>query len=356
MNYSHRFNFSLAVLFVAAVCFSMSAAAAMQSTTERTFSGKVGDKYRVQMRLKRDGGTLSGTYFYERVRQELTLRGEIDAKGNFTLREYDAAGTNTGLFKGAWKPSDCEGCGEYLFGNWSKPDGLKPQPFRLTVFAVEFRGPLALVTKSFAEKNRKGEPTYEISVEYPQLDGSTNPNITRFNEMIRSKVMKDTATYRDDFRGGYKGSEFYLSYGVGLANDDLISIDLIYYFYYGGAGQRNAISETLNYDLKNGRVLKFEELFRPGTNYEKLLTDYCVRDLKRHYADEQSMTDETIRLHVDNVVGDDTKWIITPDGLDFIFDSSEIGPPGAGEANVIVPYKSLRQVINRDGPLSRLVK
>ena len=355
MNYRHRAVFLFAIMILTAVCLPASVGA-QATPAERTFSGKVGNKYRVQMRLRRDGGKLSGTYFYERVRQDLTLRGEIDAKGNFTLHEYDAAGNATGIFKGSWKPSDCEGCTDYLIGNWSKPDGLKPQPFRLTVFDVSFRGPLTLVTKSITEKNRKGQPTYEISVEYPQLDGPASASVAGFNDIIRNNVIKVIPTYRKDFVEGANGSELDISYGVGLANDNLISVDLIYYFYYGGAGQRNASSKTINYDLKNGRALKLEDLFRPGTNYEKLLKDYCVRDLKKQYKDEQSMTDDLIHLHVDNVVGDEDKWLISSDGLDLIFDSAEVGPPGAGEANVIVPYKILRQVVKPDGPLAAFLK
>jgi hypothetical protein len=308
------------------------------------------------MRLQRAGSNLKGAYFYERMRQDLTLRGEIDARGNFSLREFDAGGAQTGLFKGKWRESDCEGCGDMLSGTWSKPDGTRALTFRLTPYDVAFSSALRLMTRSFSEKNRKGQPSYDISVEYPQLEGSADAPVTRFNELIRSKVLKDTASYRDDFRQGSDGSEFNLSYSVGLANDDLVSIDFSDYFYFGGAGQRNAVSETINYDLRHGRVIKLEELFRPGSDYEKVLSDYCLRDLKKQYKDEKGYTDDLLSLHVEHVVGDDDKWMITREGLDIIFDSQEIGPPGAGETQVIVPYSILRRVIRPDGPLATFAR
>src|SRR2546430_6414092 len=107
---------------VTATCLSFFAAV-VAAQGERVFSGELGQKYRIQMRLRRESGNLAGSYFYERVGQNLALRGEIDAQGSFTLREYDASGAQTGLFKGKWRPSDCEGCGDMLMGNWSKPDG-----------------------------------------------------------------------------------------------------------------------------------------------------------------------------------------------------------------------------------------
>src|SRR2546421_6810964 len=93
----------------AAACLSLFAAVAVAQVppAERTFSGKLGDKYRIQMQLRREGPKLSGTYFYERGRQDLMLRGEIDGQGDFSLREYDARGAQTGIFKGKWLPSDC---------------------------------------------------------------------------------------------------------------------------------------------------------------------------------------------------------------------------------------------------------
>ena len=359
MRHTHRFVFPLFVrLIVVATCLSLftAVAAAQVAHSERVFSGKLGNKYRIQMRLRREGGKLTGTYFYERVRQNLTLRGEIDGQANFILREYDAGGAQTGVFKGKWKPSDCESCGDFLDGNWSKPDGSQPLAFGLTVYAVDFHGPLMLMTRPFSEKSRKGQPDYEISVEYPQLEGVNSPSVARFNEMIRSQVTKDTSDYRDDFRKGSDGSEFDLSYLVGVANNDLVSVDLIYYFYFGGAGQRNALSKTINYDLKRGRLIKLEDLFRPGADFKKLLGDYCLRDLKNQFKDEKWATDELMQQHVEHVVGDDDKWKITPEGLDLIFDSMEIGPPGAGATNVIVPYAALRQIIRPDGPLAAFAR
>jgi len=342
----------------AAACLSLfaTAAAAQVPQADRVFSGKLGNKYRIQMRLHRDGGNLAGSYFYERVRQDLALRGEIDGHGNFTLREYDAGGAQTGVFKGQWRPSDCEGCGDLLIGKWSKPDGKGALDFGLTVYAVAFRGPLRLMTRSISEKNRKGQPEYEITIEYPQLEGAGGANVLRFNEIIRGKAMTALADYRKEFLEGGNGSEFDLNYEVGLANDDLVSVDLIYYFYYGGAGQRNAVSETINYDLKRSRTIKFEELFRPGSDYEKIVSNYCLRDLKKQHQGDEWATDERLQLSVDHVVGDEETWMIAPEGLNLIFDSAEIGPPGAGHATVVVPYGSLRQVIRPDGPLAAFVR
>ena len=356
---SRKYCFLCACL-VATICMSLFAVI-VGAQGERIFSGKLGNKYRIQMRLRRDGGKLSGTYFYERVRQDLMLRGEIDGQGNFSLREYDAGGAQTGVFRGKWRPSDCDGCGDFLSGNWSKPDETRSMPFELTVYAVAFRGPIKLMTHTLGEKNRKGQSPYEISIEYPQLEGAGGANVVRFNEMIRGEAMKSMRYYRKDFleggdeTGGSDRSEFDLSYEVGLANNDLISVNFIYYYHYGGAGGHYAFSEAINYDLRRGQLIKFEELFRTGSGYEKLLSEYALHDLKKQFKEQyndDTLTDETLRTHVENVVGDEKKWTITPDGLDLIFDSMEIGANAAGAMKVIVPYAAIAEVIRSGGPLA----
>src|SRR5436190_24379340 len=78
MRYAQRIVFSsFAVLCAAAACLFFAAVAAAQITpADRVFSGKLGEKYRIQMRLRREGKMLTGSYFYERVQQNVKLSGE----------------------------------------------------------------------------------------------------------------------------------------------------------------------------------------------------------------------------------------------------------------------------------------
>lgn len=139
--------------------------AAAPSAAAQSFRGTVGEGLSVRMSLRREGERLSGSYFYESVKTEITLRGRIDGQGAFTLEEFDPSGARTGVFKGRWGAADT-GAAE-LSGRWTRPDGSRSMPFRLEEIPVEFSGGLRLVSKEIREK--KGRPRYEIAVEYPQL-------------------------------------------------------------------------------------------------------------------------------------------------------------------------------------------
>jgi hypothetical protein len=322
-----------------------------------SFRGTLGGKVSIQMRLRREGDKLSGAYFYESVGKDLTLRGTIDPAGDFTLQEFDPAGAQTGLFKGRWSGPKCEDCVDSLSGKWTRPDGTRALEFTLNEFPVSFAGDTRLVSKSLKESARRGKwGGYEISAEYPQLQGA-GANALKFNEEIRALVTKDVADYKKTFtEDAGQGGELDLSFYVALADDSLVSVDFSDYFYYFGAGQHNAASTTFNYDLTRGRALKLADLFKPSSDYLKIISDACNRELRKQFEGESFPDAERIAGSVEGVVGDDKKWLVSREGLVIVFDSTEFPPAGAGEHQVVVPFDALKNAIRPDGPLARFVK
>lgn len=338
------------------------AASASHAASARTgvvvFRGTLGAKLSIQMRLRREGDKLDGSYFYETVGKDLSLRGTIDAAGNFNLQEFDAAGAQTGVFKGAWKGPQCDDCGESLTGKWTRPDGTRPLEFSLGVFPVTFSGDTRLVSKAQKESARRGKwGGYEISAEYPQVVGATSTNAPKFNEAVRALVSGKTADYKKQFgKGEGEGGEFDLSYYVSFADDSLVSVDFSDYWFYFGAGSRMAASTTFNYDLSRGRALALADLFKPSSDYLKIISDACNKDLRRQFEGESFPDAERIAGSVEDVVGDDKKWLVSRDGFVVVFDSMQFGPGGSGEHTVTIPFVALKEVIRPDGPLARFAK
>ncbi len=97
----------------------------------RTYRGAINDKYAIEMNLTRSGQNLSGDYFYRKIGVRIQLTGTVDEQNNFLIREFDAKGDQTGLFKGHFV-TDSE-----IQGTWSKPNGDKPMPFSLQAMAQE---------------------------------------------------------------------------------------------------------------------------------------------------------------------------------------------------------------------------
>ncbi|HVF43147.1 MAG TPA: RsiV family protein [Pyrinomonadaceae bacterium] len=323
------------------------------------FRGTLGasGKLAIQMRLRREGDKLTGSYFYETVGKDLSLRGTIDAAGNFQLQEFDAAGAQTGLFKGAWKGPQCDDCGETLTGKWTRPDGTRALEFVLGAVPIYFEGDVRLVSKTQRESARRGKwGGHEISAEYPQLVGA-GANVSKFNEAVRALVAKELADYRKQFGDDAgQGGELDLSYYVSFADESLVSVDFTDYWFYFGAGPRMAAARTFNYDLARGRALGLADLFKPSSDYLKVISDACNKDLRRQFKGEGFPDAERIGASVEDVVGDEKKWLVSRDGFVVVFDSMQFGPSGSGEHTVTVPFGALREAVRPDGPLARFAR
>jgi hypothetical protein len=107
---------------------------ALQGKGEREFSGAINRSIRIKMTLSQSGKTLSGSYYYEKVGKPITLSGSINGQ-QFTLKEYDASGNNTGTFSGRFVTPDT------IEGSWSNADASKTYPFSLNAGGAATRTP-----------------------------------------------------------------------------------------------------------------------------------------------------------------------------------------------------------------------
>ena len=319
------------------------------------------------MKLVRTGDQLSGNYFYQRVGARIDLRGNVDKDGNLTLEEFDSSGKQTGVFKGIWKVDGADGL-ITLAGNWTKPPSEKGSDkktaFSLHEEPVAFTGDVDLVSKEIKESNKK--LMYEISAQYPQLTGGNNPNFEKFNQAVRASVTKKVAGFKKDMGEeegeeprpeGSMGSDLNVSYTVGLAQDDLVSIEFDIGSYYQGAAHPNYFSDVINYDLKNGKQLKLSDLFKPGAKFLQPIATYCIAELKKQMkSSEAGADDRWIEEGAAPAAKNYAGWTITKKGLRITFDPYQVAPYAAGRQYVLVPYSNLKDLINPDGPIAQFAK
>lgn len=329
------------------------------------FKGSIGTSLGLQMKLVRTGDQLSGSYFYEKIGTRIDLRGNVDPSGKLTLEEFDKSGKQTGLFKGIWQVSANDGL-ITLAGNWSKPPNEKGSD-KLTAFSVHeepiaFTGDVEVVSKQIKENDKK--LMYEVSAQYPQLNGGNNPNFEKFNQTTRALVTKKVAGFKKDMAPaegeearpeGSMGSNLNVAYTLVLAQDDLISAKFDVGSYYQGAAHPNSYSDVINFDLKNGKQLKLSDLFKPGSKYLQTIANYAIADLKKQ-AKEKGLIEGEIENGASALAKNYQSWNITKTGLGITFDAYQVGPYAAGPQFVMVPYSALKDIINPEGPIAQFAK
>jgi len=329
------------------------------------FKGSIGDALDLQMKLIRSGDQLNGSYSYLKVGTKISLRGTVDKDGNLSLDEFDPTGKQTGLFKGIWKTDAADGL-ITIAGNWSKPagdkSGDKKTAFSVHEEPISLSGDSDFVTKQIKESNKK--LVYEISAQYPQITGSSNANFEKFNQAARALVTKTVAGFKKDMtlESGEEpppensmGSSLDISYKISTAQDDLVSMSFAVASYYQGAAHPNSYSESFSYDLKNAKVLKLADLFKPGAKYLPSLATYCIADLKKQ-STEKGLDDSSINTGAGPAAKNYRSWTISKQGLGVNFDAYQVGPYAAGPQFVLVPYSAIKDLINPEGPIGQFAK
>ncbi len=345
-----------------ALFFLCASGAAFGQKAARLFSGAVGSS-RFEMTLERDGDSLSGDYYYRKSgsTNRLSVKGSIAADGSFTMQESDAAGKQTGEFKGKWReePNDS---GSQLDGQWLKPGQTGEGEFFYAVEQmVDFQA-VRLTTREIKEAIKPKKAT--LSAEYPELTGG--PNAAKFNLLAKAVVMKSLAGFRKDMAsltaadvkniGPEMGNYIEVGYSIEFADDDLISVNFGESTFEGGAHPNHG-TFTMTYDLKAGRELKLADLFKPGAKYLAKIADYSKRDLQGRKNPDggenlglaQDMWLDGVKPTADNYAN----WNITKKGLLITFPPYQVAAYAYGPQTVIVPYSYLKDIAHPYGALAK---
>ncbi|HEY8410744.1 MAG TPA: RsiV family protein, partial [Pyrinomonadaceae bacterium] len=127
--------------------------------------------------------------------------------------------------------------------------------------------------------------------------------------------------------------------------------------YYQGAAHPNSYTETINYDLRNGKPVKLSDLFQPGSKYLQTLASYCIADLKKQSkAKGEELPEDMLQSGAAATAKNYQSWKVTRKGLGINFDSYQVGPYAAGPQYVLVPYANLKDLINPEGPIAQFAK
>lgn len=314
----------------------------------KNFRGYVADK-RVSMKLKRDGGKLYGSYFYQRIGKDLALDGTIDAQGKFVLTERDAKGAKTGEFSGVWKTEE-DGSAS-LEGDWLNPKTKDKWTFYATEEIIEFTGGARFVNKVSAETNKP--KMFEIKTEYPELSGVDAATAANFNRLVKNLVTRETGEFRKNMMAQTaedikfakeRGVNNYLeiNYIVEFADDRLISISFMNSTYEGGA-HPNSHSQTINFDLQTGREIKLSDLFKPNSNYLKAISDYSIKALKKKTGEMSD--DEWIATGAGAKAENFDSWNIKRTGILINFDPYQVAAYAAGPQDVFIPFEILKNIL-----------
>ena len=192
----------------------------------------------------------------------------------------------------------------------------------------------------------------DIEAQTPHLNSSV-PNARRFNLLAQSIVNQRVTDFRKDALDYTKdspvihdknfrntNSEIDLAYSTGLVNRRYVSLLIAEYTYFLGAIHPNTNTFALNYDLQTGKRLSLGDIFKPGTNYLGVLSNYSTRVFKAQLKDDGFFPDGTTPK-TENF----RSWTLTPTGLALHFDAYQVTSYANGPQDLFLSYESLGSII-----------
>ena len=319
-------------------------ATASPTSFSKVFRGNISG-HAIELKLRREGESLSGTYAYDGKDQSLTLKGRIDPQGKLMLQEFDAKGKQTGQFNCQYSEQSLEGPNATIEGKWSPSDGKEESSVYLTEQLVEFTNNLQIVPKAIKERR------LAINAVYPQLTGSDDKAVTDFNQRVSSLIEKAVSEYRSDAAGA-EHRYYETDYNVLLATGDLISVEINEDAFADGA-HPNTYHYALTYDLRAGRELSMDALFKQGSDYKTAIHRYSAnninerlkawdeKDGKKRDPNEPDYPEDYPELE------SWSNWAMSRQGVFVYYDFPHVM---AALDRVFIPYSALKDFIDPNGP------
>ncbi|QNT69811.1 hypothetical protein HQ394_11415 [Defluviicoccus vanus] len=336
------------------------------------FVGTLNSSQPVSLSLRAEGDVVSGYYYYDRIGEDIPLRGAIAADGTLQLDEFGKPQLRTGHWSVRLDASDASPAVSdlngapvrHFSGHWQDLGSKRTLPI-----ALDGTSPLAASPPAFRPL-AAGEPPHaaisvgaisyrqaavrRTGVQYPRLTAYQDDRILR---SVNSSIDRITADFGCEGRRG-QDQYFQVDAAVTYAADDVFSILGEGGYYCGGAHPED-IWPTATFDLKSGRQLAFPDLFRdyaPPTVTAILAAIIAARTAQQAVPDTASgdnaaSCEELFAL--DNLRDTDFAFALSRDGL-YLIPASWPHVVAACAEPTIVPYPRLKPFAAPGGVLARV--
>ncbi len=187
-----------------------------------------------------------------------------------------------------------------------------------------------------------------INVVYPQVTGLSDAEVQeRVNRAIEDRVLGLIAEQRQwPDANGMKIQEMVGVYKIGVNKNGVLSVRLENYMYPEHAAHGATMVKSVTVDLATGKVYTLGDLFQRGTGYIMVLNQIIRQQFKEK---DLPMINEFRGITVNQ------DYYLTPKNLVIYFQQYEYTPGYVGIPEFEIPYRTIINYINEEGPIGRLM-
>lgn len=179
-----------------------------------------------------------------------------------------------------------------------------------------------------------------VTIEYPMVRDLESPIVQhRINRAIVSQVdalMREQGYYKD------QKTEMLGWYEVKTNERGILSLTIGNYAFTYPSAHGLTIVKALTFNVKTGESYELKDLFKPGSDYVKVLSDIVAQQIKDRQID---FLDEF------KGIAPDQDFYIADKSLVLFFQLYEITPYYMGLQYFPISVYQLQDIITEDGPL-----
>ena len=184
-------------------------------------------------------------------------------------------------------------------------------------------------------REEKYSPNKDYLVYYPQIEGMKDKIAQlRVNQYLRSSSQVKEIPRNEQLDYSYSGD-----FSVQFFQKNLLVLGLAGYHYPFGAAHGMPSKINVHIDLKTGQIYRLKDLFKPGSNYVKALSEIIKKKI-------QEQQDSYIFPDVYKEIKENQPFYVTKDKLVIYFLPYEIAAFAAGFPKFEIPYQDIMSLIN----------
>ena len=179
-------------------------------------------------------------------------------------------------------------------------------------------------------------------VSYPHISGIKNkPVEDQINEQIRNLVFSLLPDEGCDVYQTIKGI-----YKVGVNKHGVLSIRLEVYTFRIHAANGSTVVKSLTTDLATGKTYQLHDLFKLDSDYRIVISNMIQQQIEER---------ELPLIKEFNGITDYENYYLTENNLVIYFQETEYTPHYVGIPEFPIPYSQIRNLINENGPIAKLL-
>lgn len=218
----------------------------------------------------------------------------------------------------------------------------------------------AYTLKSKTISERGATPRYSVMAQYPVIKGAHNKGAEAvLNENVVKWILERTTQFRQDLTAvdpaetaSLPGdNRISITYAVKVKTDHVLGLSWDVYQEYMGSAHPSEVLLPMMYNLDTGSQIMLADLFKPGSDYLKRLSQFCTQQLTASFAGSgYPLFEDGLKPTPQNFAN----FLIRPEGLYFLFNPYQVAPYVAGMQEVVVPYAMVADILQPGGPVAEI--